>query len=127
MVLREFGSNKFLTKLDRIQWSEINNKFKDMSVFFADEIQNILGYDCKKVILKLTDGSQLAVYYAPSIIPSVKEFEYQFKDIPGFVLEYEMQENNGKKIRYTATKINFNPVKASLFDTPTDGYKILQK
>jgi hypothetical protein len=61
----------------------------------------------------------------PAIVPSVKEFEYQFKDVPGFVLEFESQEADGKKIKYTATKINLSPVQASRFDVPTSGYRLL--
>ncbi|MEK7198521.1 MAG: hypothetical protein AAB212_01175, partial [Bacteroidota bacterium] len=59
------------------------------------------------------------------IIPSVREFEYEFKDIPGFVLEFESQEAQSKKIRYTATKINLAPVQASKFDVPKSGYRLL--
>ena len=75
--------------------------------------------------MQLKDGSSFAIYYATAIVPSVKEFEYQFKDIPGFVLEYESQEADNKKIKYTATKINLSPVTASKFDIPTSGYRLL--
>ena len=44
-----------------------------------------------KVVANLKDGSTFNVYYAPSIIPSNMEYEYQFKDLPGFVLEYEIE------------------------------------
>jgi hypothetical protein len=55
----------------------------------------------------------------------VKEFEYQFRDVPGFVLEYESQEGDKGVIRYTATKINLSPVQASRFDIPVSGYRLL--
>lgn len=75
--------------------------------------------------MQLKDGTVFTLYYASAIIPSVKEFEYQFKDIPGFVLEFESQEAEGKKIRYTAAKINLSPVQASRFDIPVSGYRLL--
>ena len=53
-----------------------------------------------------------------------EEFEYEFKDVPGLVLEYETVED-GKQIKYTATKINLSPVQTSKFDIPTSGYRIL--
>jgi GLPGLI family protein len=96
-----------------------------MVITYLDEVKQILGYECKKAILQLNDGNTFSVYYATAITPSVREFEFQFKDIPGFVLEYETVEGKGEKITFTATKINLNPVPASKFDIPTSGYRLL--
>lgn len=125
VILREFGNNKFMTKLDNTRWKEENKKYDGMTVVLSAETKTILGYECKKALMQLKDGTVFTLYYATAIIPSVKEFEYQFKDIPGFVLEFESQEAEGKKIRYTATKINLSPVQASRFDIPVSGYRIL--
>ncbi|MBX9734982.1 MAG: hypothetical protein K2X37_13060 [Chitinophagaceae bacterium] len=125
VILREIGTNKFMTKLDTKAWESQHAKFVDMEVSFSNETKKILGYDCKKAILKLKNGTSFSVFYATAIVPSVKDFEYQFKNIPGFVLEYEAQEGKGEKITYTATQINLNPVQASKFDIPTSGYRLL--
>lgn len=125
VILREFGNNKFMTKLDNTRWKEENKKYEGMTVALSAETKTILGYECKKALMQLKDGTVFTLYYASAIVPSVKEFEYQFKDIPGFVLEFESQEAEGKKIRYTATKINLSPVQASRFDIPVSGYRIL--
>jgi GLPGLI family protein len=126
VILREFGNNKFMTKLDQAKWVAENKKYEGMTVSFpGTETKTILGYECKKAVMQLKDGSSFTLYYATTIVPSVKEFEYQFKDIPGFVLEFESQETDSKKIKYTATKINLSPVQASRFDIPTSGYRIL--
>ncbi len=127
VILRELGANKFMTKLDNKAWLTQNEKFRSMTITFVNETKLILGYECKKVILQLQDGTSYTAYYALSIAPSVKEFEYQFKDIPGFVLEYETFGEKGQKITYTATRINLNPVPASKFDIPTSGYRLLEK
>jgi hypothetical protein len=75
---------------------------------------------------KLKDGSTYNVYYAPSIISSNREFEYQFKDLPGFVLEYESDADNGKsRVRYSASKITITPVASAKFDIPKSGYRVL--
>ena len=124
VVLREFGNNKVMTKLSKSQWIEKNKKFEGATVNLVGDTKIILGYECKKATLQATEGTVVSLFYATAIIPSVKEFEYQFKDIPGFVLEYETTEN-GKKIKYTATKINLSPVQTSKFDVPTTGYRIL--
>lgn len=125
VILREFGANKFMTKLDQPKWISENARYADMKLVKTEETKVILGYECKKAILELKDGTSLTIFYATNIVPSVKEFEYQFKDVPGFVLEYESSESAGKKIRYTATQINLNPVAAAKFDIPTSGYRLL--
>ena len=126
VILREFGNNKFMTRLDNSKWVAENKKYEGMKItYVSGDTKTILGYECKKAVLELKDGSAFTLYYATNIVPSVKEFEYQFKDIPGFVLEFESQETDSKKIKYTATKINLSPVQASRFDIPTSGYRIL--
>ena len=124
VVLREFGNNKVMTKLSKSQWIEKNKKFEDATINIVGDTKIILGYECKKAIIQNKDSSTIIVYYATAITPSVKEFEYQFKNIPGLVLEYDVQEG-GKTIKYVATKINLNPVQVSKFDLPTSGYRLL--
>ena len=124
-IIREIGNNKFMSKLDNAKWKAENKKFDGLVVTNSIETKTILGYECKKAVLQLKDGNSFTIYYATNILPSVKEFEYQFKDVPGFVLEYEAQELGGKKIKYMATKINLNPVLASKFEIPTSGYRML--
>ncbi len=87
---------------------------------------SILDYTCKKAVLQLKDGTQVIVYFTTAIMPSVREYEYIFKDVPGFVLGYEMQDVTGLKKVFRATQINlYNPVPASKFDIPTKGYRII--
>lgn len=81
-ILREIGANKFLTKMNAVEWAKQNDKFSDLTIQYTDERKVILGYDCKKAIIQLKDGSTFSVFYAANIVPSVKEFEYQFKEIP---------------------------------------------
>lgn len=126
-ILREIGANKFLTKMNAAEWAKQNDKFSDLTIQYTDERKVILGYDCKKAIIQLKDGSTFSVFYAANIVPSVKEFEYQFKEIPGFVLEYEARDGYTQKIIYTATKINLNPVPGGRFDIPTTGYRLLNQ
>jgi hypothetical protein len=72
------------------------------------------------------DGTEYRIFYTTNIAPSVREFDYVFKDIPGFVLEYEVKQAN-RSVKYTATRISFSPVAASRFDIPVSGYRILDK
>lgn len=124
-ILREFGANKFISKLDNAKWLAENKKFEGALITILNETKIILGYECKKATLTLKDGTVYELFFATAIIPSVKEFEYIFKDIPGFVLEYDAIDAKGKKIHYIATQINLSPVAVSKFDIPTSGYRIM--
>lgn len=125
-ILREFGQNKFMTVMDNKRWAAENKKYDGMNVSLdAGNTKTILGYECRRAVIQLKDGGIFTLYYAPNIIPSVREFEYQFRDVPGFVLEYESQEGDRGRIRYTATKINLSPVQPSRFEVPTTGYRLL--
>ena len=126
-ILREFGNNKFITKLDSTQWLKEYTEFDSMTTTITKETKKIIGYDCKKAILQLKNGKIYELYFTTTLLPSVREFEYEFKDIPGFVLSYQVQPKEGKKISYTATKMNLSPVQISRFDIPSAGYRFLEK
>jgi GLPGLI family protein len=127
VILREFGNNKFMSSFNSKEWKAANKQFDGMVIQLIPETKTILGYECKKAVLSLKDSSVYQVYYATTIIPSVREFEYQFKDVPGFVLEFEVKEGHDATsiVRYKATKINLSPVQASKYDIPTSGYRLL--
>jgi len=123
-ILREIGDNKYISKLNKEAWLKLNQKFDDANVIKMDESKTILGFECKKAIIQLKDKTEYTVYYTLSIVPSVKEYEYQFINVPGFVLEYSTSER-GNSITYKAVKINLNPVPTHYFDIPASGYRLL--
>ena len=73
----------------------------------------------------MNDGSHFVVYFTADINASATENPYQFKDIPGLILEYESGTGEGKNIEFIATDINFSPVPAAKFAIPTTDYRIL--
>lgn len=126
VVLKEVGSEKYKSVYTAEKWNKENKRYEGMKVTFTNEKKTILGYECKKAIATLKDGSSSSMYYTTAIMPSANENPFQFKDIPGFVLEYETTSGaNRSKIVYTATMINFNPVPASRFEIPDTGYRLL--
>jgi len=126
IILRELGNTKYISYLSDNKRRDQNKKFEGIQFNNTNEKKTILGYECKKVEAKLTDGSTYNVYYTPAIVPSNKAYEYQFRDLPGFVLEYEAESENGKtKISYSATQINLMPVPVATFDIPKSGYRVL--
>jgi GLPGLI family protein len=126
VVLREVGNTKYISYLNNDKRKEKNKKFEGIQFLNTTDKKVILGYECTKVVAKLANGTAFDVYYTPAIVPSNSLYEDQFKDLPGFVLEYESQTDDGKtKVKYTATKIILVPVPGAKFDLPTAGYRVL--
>lgn len=126
VILRESGNSKFISYLNGSKRKEKNKKYEGIQFSNTSEKKTILGYDCRKVIATLVDGTTYNIFYTPSIIPSNNDYEYQFKDLPGFVLEYEAFTEDGKsKIKYAASKISLVPVPMAKFDVPKSGYRVL--
>ncbi|RFM26132.1 hypothetical protein [Deminuibacter soli] len=126
VILREIGGQKYMSTLDADKWKKFNQKYDGMSVSLTSETKTILGYECKKAVATLKSGTVLNIFYAPAIVPSIAENDYQFKGIPGFVLEYETQGDKDKqKIRFVAVSMNLDPVPAVKFEVPKSGYRIL--
>lgn len=126
VILQEAGATKLRRDLDSVKWNQMNQPYNGLSIVYTDETKTILGYECKKANITLKDGKIYSLFYATEIVPSNKEYEFQFRSIPGFVLEYEAAAEGGnKKVRYTATKINLSPVPASKFELPKSGYRVL--
>ena len=127
VILKEIGAEKYMTTLSADEWEKQNSHFQGQTITLDDDSKKILDYDCKKAIAHLKDGSTYNMYYTSSITPSASENPFQFKDVPGFVLEYEVGgTNKSSKITYTATQINFDPVPVSKFKIPTEGYRVLK-
>ena len=126
VILRELGNNKYISFITEKRKKELYKKYDGMQFVKTNERKTILGYDCVKTVAKLLDGSTFNIYYTESIVPSNKQFEYQFKDIPGFVLEYEAPLEDSKTIvNYSASKITLLPVPIAKFDVPMSGYRVL--
>ncbi|MGI8950884.1 MAG: GLPGLI family protein [Chitinophagaceae bacterium] len=125
VILKEIGNNKYISKVDAQKWKAQNAQYQGMTLTLLNETKNILGYECKKAVATLKDGNKFSLYYSTAIITSATENPYQFKNVPGLVLEYEAQGTKNNKIIFTATKIDFSPVPASKFEIPENGYRIL--
>lgn len=126
VILQDLGATRVRRDLDSARWVRMNEKFSGISVVYTDETKTILGYECRRANITLKDGSTYSLFYATGIVPSTREYEYQFRTIPGFVLEFETAaEGSAKKVRYTATKINLSPVPMNKFEIPKSGYRVL--
>ncbi len=124
VVLREVSGQKLLIRLTAENWAEKNKRYSGITFTNTSDTKTIAGYKCVKAEAKLTDGTSFTVYYTTDIIPENKDYDYQFRNLNGLPLEYELVQ--GKlTIKYTVSKINLNPVPASKFDIPKSGYREL--
>jgi GLPGLI family protein len=122
VVLKEVSGQKLLIRMTNENWAENNKRYDGITFANTSETKTIAGYNCIKAVATLPDGTTFTVYYTPDIVPENREYDYQFKNLNGLPLEYELVQ--GKlTIKYTVSKINMNPVPASKFDLPKSGYR----
>ena len=122
VVLKEVSGQKLLIRMTSDNWAENNKRYDGITFTNTSDTKSIAGYNCIKATAALPDGTTFTVYYTPDIVPENKDYDYQFKNLNGLPLEYELVQ--GKlTIKYTVSKINMNPVPASKFDIPTSGYR----
>lgn len=124
VILKDYSGQKLMITLTKDDWNKKNSKYEGITFTTTNETLNIAGYNCKKAIAKLKDGSSFVVYYTPEIEVADKDYDYQFKNLPGLALQYEWQSGE-MRFKYTLSKINFDVVPASKFDIPKSGYRVM--
>ena len=124
VVLKEYGNQKLLIHMTRQDWEDLNKKYAGITFTPQNETKTIAGYTCQKAVAKLKDGSTFTVFYTKELVTENKDYDYQFKSLPGLPLEYESSVGN-LKVKYTASKIAFDPVPVQKFSIPVSGYREL--
>lgn len=124
VVLRDFGTQKLLIKMNQDNWADKNKKYEGIEFKQTGETKMIAGYMCEKADALLKDGSKFTVFYTREIKTENEDYDPQFKSLPGTALEYESVVGN-LKIKYTASKISFDPVPMQKFEIPKNGYREL--
>lgn len=122
VILEEVNGQKLLIKMSSANWKEKNKKYTDIKFTDAEGTKVIAGYKCIKAVSQLSDGTFFTVYYTRDILPDNMDFNYQFRNLKGLPLEYEVSQGN-LKISYTVSSISLNPVSPSKFDIPKSGYR----
>jgi GLPGLI family protein len=120
LVLRDFGSQKLLIKMNRDNWADKNKKYEGIVFTPTSETKTIAGYKCEKADALLKDGTRFIVFYTREIVTENTEYDPQFKNLPGLVMEYESVVGN-LKVRYTASRVSFDPVPMQKFESPKAG------
>ncbi|MFT3749925.1 MAG: hypothetical protein QM768_16520 [Agriterribacter sp.] len=123
-VLKEYGNQKLLIKMFKEDWVDINSKYSGIVFTMENETKEIAGYKCQKASAKLKDGTTFTVFFTKELVTENKDYDFQFKNLPGLPLEYESSLGN-LKVKYTASKIAFDPIPMQKFVIPTSGYRQL--
>ncbi len=124
VILKDYSGQKLMITLTADDWQKNNKKYEGITFENTSEVADIAGFKCHKAIAKLKDGSSFIVYYTTDVTVANKDYDYQFKTLPGLPVQYEMQ--NGKMtFKFTLGKINYNTVPVSKFEIPKSGYRVL--
>ena len=124
VILKDYSGQKLMITLTPQDWEKNNKKYDGITFENSGETSIIEGFNCRKAIAKLKDGSTFTVFYTTDVALSNKNYDYQFKTLPGLAVQYEMQ--SGKmKFKFTLSKINYDNVPAAKFEIPKSGYRVL--
>ena len=124
VILKDYSGQKLMITLTAQDWAQNNDKYEGIVFENTKETQKIAGFNCKKAIAKLKNGTSFTVFYTTEVNLANKSYDAQFKTLPGLPVQYEMQTGN-MKLKFTLASINYNPVPASKFEIPTSGYRVL--
>jgi hypothetical protein len=91
----------------------------DFEIEYLSETKDILGYSCKKALIKMGDDLGETIIYYTNELPSPKMKGMEKLD--GFPLEY-MISSQGMKIHYLTKEVKEEPIADSMFAIP-EGYE----
>ena len=122
VVLREFGAQKLMIRMNRQNWADKNKKYEGITYEKTSDAKKIAGYNCVKAIAKLTDGTTFSVYYTTELVLENKDYDAQFRNLPGVPLEFESVVGS-MRVNYSASRVSFDPVPIKQFEVPKSGYR----
>lgn len=123
-ILKEYSGQRLMITLTKENWVNQNKKFEGITFTTTAETKNITGFNCKKALGKLKDGSVITVFYTTDISVNNKEYNETFKNLPGLPVEYEFQSGS-LKFKYLLTAVDFGIVPTAKFDFPKAGYRVI--
>jgi len=97
----------------------------ETEVTFTDETKEIQGFKCKKAVVTDEEGTESIIWYSEEISVNKLGQSYLNKDVPGFPLEFELNQG---EMKMTMTSTEFNKkldrkaVKTMFDTTIPEGY-----
>jgi len=124
-IIKDIGQSHFLQTIKYPPVSK--NSLLAQEAIATDTANKILGYRCKALQLKWTDGSVYDILYTDELSLTVNQFELGFKNIPGLVLSYTITSAKGMRVKYQATKLDLSPLSLSLFTINNELYQAIDE
>jgi len=97
---------------------------------FTGKTKSIAGYDCKEVIVRKTgDGEIYATGWFTESLTAPEGLNYfnpAFRNVPGILLEYDVDASGGMKMNFSAMKVEKAKMKDTTFQIP-EGFTILTR
>jgi GLPGLI family protein len=117
------GQNAIRTSMKEME--EKKSEQPKYDVTLVNETKEISGYTCKKAILTDEEGNESIFWYTEDIVVSKKGQSYLNEQVPGFPMQYDL--NNGG-LKMTMTVVTFDKKldkkSSSLFEMKIpEGYK----
>ena len=127
VALISAGSNHYMIRMNAEDLAREAERFQGLTFTPTGKTKQVAGYTCKELVGTLKDGSTFSVYYDPNLIPENKQYSNQFQDLNGLPLQFELITKNHQKLLMTAIQVSLTPQPASLFDVPTQGYRVISR
>lgn len=117
-VVKENGKNKYLFRLSPSDWKLYNKKYAqvDCDTSLVDSLE-ILGYRCRKIILKPEGKREVIAFYTDSLHINNQVIDPLFSCINGAVLQYELTTRRGTML-FKAGEIAHDKIDSSVFTIP---------
>jgi len=113
----DMGGQKLRMNISTAEFTDESNKMSNIE--YLDETKTILGYPCKKAIMKDESGQMaMTVYYTDKIN---NKAQMEFIGLKGFPLEYSMTQQN-MSMQMVVTDISEESISDANFEK-SDGYK----
>jgi len=118
---------KYILDLEGEAIQESINKLPKFNVEFTSDTKKILGYKCKKAIVKIENNEQesFTVFYTNDINIETPNWCNQFQEIDAVLLEYQYEKYD-ITMRFEATEIKFEKLQDSEFEVSTD-YELISE
>lgn len=123
-ILKDYSGQKLLITLSQKDWSSSNAKYEGIVFENTGETSVISGFSCQKANAKLKNGTTFTVWYTTDVKLGNKDYDPQFKTLPGLAVQYEMTSAK-MKFKFTLTKVSYDAISSSKFEMPKSGYRIM--
>lgn len=127
VALISAGANHYMIRMNAEDLEQEASRYQGLTFTQTGKTRKVAGYPCKEAIGTMKDGSTFKVYYDPDLAPENRQYSNQFRGLDGLPLEFELITKNKQKLLMTATNVSLTPQPASLFDLPTQGYRVISK